>query len=262
MTWSIRYLLGNAADGAMQVGDWDWAVQALTEQLQVLEEPAERIWYGGFLTAIRAYRGEEVDDDARRLYDEGRAFDDPQYRVVGALPLATGHLVNGDLRELIRISDEALAVGLVGADAAQFGARAATWLDDAVTANRMRKAYEGERAGRRTDATLATIDAGIAMREGRSADARVGYADAQGRWRELQLPFWLAMCDLDIVITGAMQPDERRRATAEAREIFERLRAQGLIDRLDAALAASAEGQPPSDPATRATAEVEVAQEA
>ncbi len=111
---------------------------------------------------------------------------------------------------------------------------------------RMRDVFSVERAGRRTDAALATVDAGIAMLEGRSADARAGYADALKRWRELGLPFWLAMCELDIAITGAMEPDERRRAADEAREIFERLRAQALIDRLEAAL--DAERSQPSSP--------------
>ena len=122
----------------------------------------------------------------------------------------------------------------------------------------MRDVFVAERAGRRTDAVLATMDAGIAMLEGRSADARAGYADAQRRWRELGLSFWLAMCQLDIAITGAMEPDERRRAAAEAREIFERLRAKGLIDRLDAALAGRGEPSPPPTPSPRPAAEVEV----
>ena len=75
------------------------------------------------------------------------------------------------------------------------------------------------------------------MLEDRAGDARMLYAESQRELRELGTPFWVALTDLDVVITGAMQPDERRRAAAEAREILERLRATALLERLDAALA-------------------------
>jgi len=76
------------------------------------------------------------------------------------------------------------------------------------------------------------------MLEGRAAAARAHYLEAQRLWRELGLNYWLAMCDLNIVVTGALEPAERRRAADEARGILTRLRAQPLIERLDAAIAA------------------------
>jgi hypothetical protein len=88
------------------------------------------------------------------------------------------------------------------------------------------------------------MDGGIAVLEGRAADARAHYADAQRRWRELGCQLWLAMTDLDIVITGAMAADERRRAAEEARGIFTGLRATVLLDRLDRAEAADAARKP------------------
>ena len=257
-----RYLLGNAADGAMQVGDWDWAVQAVTSQLDLLDEPAERIWYGTVLAVIGAYRGDAVSEDALRLYAESKTFDDDQYRSYGAWSHVVSSMVTGDLREAIRVCEEVAATGLPGAESGAYGARAAIWLRDATTAQRMRDVFVAERAGRRTAAVLATLDAGIAMLEGKSAEARSRYADAQNRWRDLGLPFWLAMCQLDIAVTGAMEPDERRRAAVEAREIFQRLRAKALIDRLDAALAAGGEAPPAAAPSSRAPSEVEVPQEA
>jgi hypothetical protein len=83
-----------------------------------------------------------------------------------------------------------------------------------------------------------TIDGGIAMLEGRPADARTHYAEAQRLWRELGLAYLLGMCDLDIVIVGAMEAEERRRAADEARAIFTRLGAQPLLARLDVSLGA------------------------
>jgi hypothetical protein len=114
----------------------------------------------------------------------------------------------------------------------------------------MLDAYSVARSGRRKDAMRATMEAGIAMLEGRSVEARQGYFDAQSRWHELGLPTWLALCQLDLVETGAMEPGERRRAAEEARAYFERVGAGPLIERLDAALARVPATTPPSN-ATR-----------
>jgi hypothetical protein len=68
------------------------------------------------------------------------------------------------------------------------------------------------------------------------------------------------MTDLDIVITGAMEADERRRAAEEARGILDRLRATVLLDRLDRAEADDA-ARKPSAAGTQVTATVNTAQE-
>ena len=105
------------------------------------------------------------------------------------------------------------------------------------------------------------MDAGIAVLEGRRADARGHYLEAQRLFRELGTPFWSAMTDLDIVTTGAMEPDERRRAAEEAREIFTRLRATALLDLLDAALAKTDETPgSPAEPVTAARPAEELVQ--
>src|SRR3990170_3672329 len=83
--------------------------------------------------------------------------------------------------------------------------------------------------GRRTDAVRSTMEAGIAMLEGRLPDARRLYADTLGRWQDLGLPTWLALCQLDIIETGALEPAERRRAADEARGFFERVGARPFI---------------------------------
>jgi hypothetical protein len=109
----------------------------------------------------------------------------------------------------------------------------------------MRAAYETTAtAGRRTSAALETMAGGIAMLEGRAAEARAHYAEAQRAWREIGLDYALACCDLDIVVTGAMEPAERRRAAEEARATFARIGAQPFLDRLNAAMAAETGGAP------------------
>jgi hypothetical protein len=110
----------------------------------------------------------------------------------------------------------------------------------------MLDAYSLARPGRRTNAMRATMEAGIAMIEGRAVEARQGYADAQSRWQELGLATFLALSQLDLVETGAMEPAERRRAAEEARAFFERVGARPLIERLEAALARVPGTNPPS----------------
>ncbi|MGH2446261.1 MAG: adenylate/guanylate cyclase domain-containing protein [Candidatus Limnocylindria bacterium] len=256
--WGVRYLLGNAADGALEVGEWDWALAQIDEQLEQPVEAAERLWYGAFATEIRAYRGEPVQEEARRLYEQSQPWDDVQYRGLGKRGLMAVSLVGGRLDEVIRLVDEQLALGSQNAAIAFHGGRAAIWSGDLATARRLFAASDAARPGRGTDADIATLEAGIAQLEGRTGDARARYADAQRLLRELGLDFRLAQCDLEIVITGAMEADERRRAADEAREIFTRLRATALLDRLDAALATEA---PAAEAATRPS-EVEAEVEA
>ncbi len=58
---------------------------------------------------------------------------------------------------------------------------------------------------------------------------RPGYEDAAGRFRELGMPFWLAVTLLE---HGELTGDAS--LLAEAREVFEYLRATPWLDRLEA----------------------------
>jgi hypothetical protein len=59
------------------------------------------------------------------------------------------------------------------------------------------------------------------------------------------------MTDLDVVITGAMEPAERHAAAEEARGILTRLKATPLLERLEQA------HQPERSPAARVSEGVE-----
>jgi class 3 adenylate cyclase len=236
-TWAISYLLGNAADPALELGEWDWAMDALRANQEILVEPETRLMLGVFTILIRALRGEDVTVDADRLMQESQAFDDPHFMVTGPTALLVASLLRGDFAEAIRLGDRMFALGGIAAEAAPMVAHAAIWGGDLDAARRARGAFDLARTGRRNQALLEEMDAGIAMLEGRRSDARAAFAGAQRAFRELGVPFLLALCNLDIVITGAMEPDERRRAADEAREILTRLRAQPLLDRLNASVA-------------------------
>ena len=259
ITWAVRYLLGNAFEGAFQVGEWDWAQHELQQQRSQDLETRERLWFESMDLIIRAYRGEPVKAEGDRLASLASGFDDVQYQLFPMWVRLNTALVDDRSADVIQLAAEALSLGPAAADAAPIGARAAIWGGDAATARRMLDAYSVARSGRRTDAMRATMEAGIAMLEGRTVDARQGYLDAQSRWHELGLPTWLAFCQLDLLETGAMEPAERRRAADEARAYFERVGAAPLITRLDAALARvpstppATSMRPPADPSAVAT---------
>jgi class 3 adenylate cyclase len=243
IVWAIRYLLGNAVDGAIDVGDWDWALEAMADREALLVEPAERLWFGVYGTFIRELRGEDLGELAQELFESSRGIDDHQYRVLGGWALAAHNLVRDRHAEQIRLIDELVAVGPTGAEAAPFGARSAIWNGDLTVARRMRDAFSQAQMGRRNGAFLTTIDAGIAALEGRAADAAGLYREAERAFTELGLPVWRALVTMDRLATNSVPPSERTRVADEARQILTGLRAQGLIDRLGAILAS-----PPESP--------------
>jgi class 3 adenylate cyclase len=235
---AVRYLLGNAIDTAIETGDWDWGLTELRDKDFLFVEPAERFWFGAYETVYRALRGEDVAADSERLHHESRGVDDPQFRVIGLLPLLYVHLLNDDLEALQRAADETLANGLAGVQGALFGARGAIWRGDVETARRMRKAHEIAPTARQTTAERTAMDAGIAALEGRRPEARQLYGRAQQAFRELGSVLSLLLTDIDVVVTGSMEPDERQAAAEEAHALAERLGAPPLLARLERARAA------------------------
>jgi class 3 adenylate cyclase len=235
LAWAVRYLLGNSVDSAFQVGEWDWALRELEEQLDRELETRERLWFESQALIIRGYRGEPIRQEADRLLELTRGFDDVQYQLFPLWVRLHAALLDGRLADAMHVADDGIALGFHGTEAATAGARAALWDGDARAARRYLDAYAAARVGRRTDAMRVTIEAGIAAVEGRASEARQRYGDAQRQWEELGLGTWLAFCRLDIVETGALEPAERRRAAGEAWAFFERMGATPLLRRLDAA---------------------------
>ena len=261
--WGLRYIVGNAVDSAIEIGEWDWAVNQMSEMEPLFTEPAEQLWVGSYSTVIRALRGEDVHDDALRLYERSRPFDDAQYRSVGAYGLEVVEMLGGNVARVVELATEDAASSPTGTEGAVYGARAAIWHGDADAARDMRSIFQAAVHGRKTNAHRATMDGGIAMLEGRTDESRTHFAEAQTILREIGARYWLGMADLDIVVTGAMDADERRRAADEAREIFTGLRAAALLERLDDALASSAPTTTPSTRTRQAPAEAsEVPQDA
>jgi class 3 adenylate cyclase/tetratricopeptide (TPR) repeat protein len=237
----VRYLMGNAGGAALEIGEWDWAVEMIEELEGLLVEPAEAMWLEHLRGSIAAYRGADVEALARRLHEEARTVDDAQYRATAAELLLIQLLVRDRLTELMKLVDEVLELGLPGATAAIYGAYAAIVTDDLPALRRYREAFAILPPGRLTVTNLLTMDAGIAALEGRTDEARALFARAQALAREIGALKELAMTNLTMVLMPGLDPADRAPAAAEAREIFERLGATPMVERIDAGLAAHAE---------------------
>jgi class 3 adenylate cyclase/tetratricopeptide (TPR) repeat protein len=238
--WAARYLLGNACDAAIDAGDWDWVRAQTDEELARDDlEPLEKLSFGAEDVELRAMRGQYVSGEVQRLNELAGSFSDPQITFLTGMAQMTVAMAAGDLDEVCAVAERGLAVPTWGPESAGPGARAAIWQRDLARARHFAKAYDA-RPGRRTTAMRRTIEAGIAMLEERPADARAAYREACDLWRDSGSPFQLALTQLDIAITGALDPAERRTAVDEARTFFARVGARPFLERLDAASAAQA----------------------
>jgi len=230
-------VIGNAADAARRVGEWDWAVGVLGE---ALDEGFESSDLAELLVAsivFHAFRGEptaEQVDALERLYEGATDV----YRISylewsrAFVGFAAGRLA--DARERFR-----LGIDLLGDSAGlPYPARAALWDRNADGARTDLADLEASGIhGPALDADATTMRAGVAALEGRTADAIALYRNALRAWRDLGLAWDEALCGLDMALLLDPADPEVRDAAQAAREILVRLGARPFIDRLDAAVA-------------------------
>jgi tetratricopeptide (TPR) repeat protein len=129
--------------------------------------------------------------------------------------------------------DESLAPEYLG-----LAMRPALWGGDLARARRVADLLDADPStalGVAADRIAAR--AGIAALEGRVDDAIAGYRDARARLRAIGSDFEVARISLDFVLLVGADHPAVRDAAAEARVIFERVRARPYLDRLDAAMA-------------------------
>ena len=118
--------------------------------------------------------------------------------------------------------------------------RAALWLREPQSlAAAVERLAETQAHGAWLDAVRLGLEAGLAALEGRTDEGAAHFAGAAKALRDLDVPFDLALTQLDrITVLGADHPDSPA-AAEEARAIFARLGAKPFLERLEAALAAT-----------------------
>jgi hypothetical protein len=249
---SAATLLSNGAEFAIRTGDWPWALAELDAALAEEPEASDRDVMLGIVVAIRSLRGESATDLLAEMETRLRASTEPTLLI--SLHFAAAFEAFGagrltDAREawarLAETSRSNLPDAMVGR------ARAALWLGDVTGARGDLVTLDASGVhGPAVETDRATIRAGIAALEGRSAEALAVYRDVLRAWLDLGLVWDEALCGLDIATLLDPADPEVRAAADAAREILVRLEAAPFVARLDAAMARpSRASRPVGEPA-------------
>ena len=236
--WAIGLAI-KCASAALETGDWDWALEVIAEFDQDDITPYGRTNLIVSRAIINGWRG-KPEADAADLADIEplmAGWTDPQW---ATLPTYVGlHrlLAAGDLEKAYPAAMRGLEVApgdvLVTTYNASFAARAALWMKDrARMAEALSEVDAMQVRGGWVDTMRQTLHAGLLALEGRTEEAVQGYIASARRWRELEAWFQLALSQFDFATTiGTTHPDARA-AADEARQIFTRLGATPMLQRL------------------------------
>ena len=226
-------LAGNAAEYAVETGDWDWARSELASIDE--SEPSHRaIWLSNqiFYGAVRGADTSRLLSDLEATADEaGDSSTLGQFRYAKAWDL----LLKGrleDAREAFKHS-AATSVILTGQMTAH-AARCALWIGDrAGLAADLEMLTQSGEFGRAVEATRLALRAGLAALDAATDDALRKYREARRTFVDLDLPWPVALIGLDMAYCLPSSLPEVAEARAESRRILERLEATALIDQLD-----------------------------
>jgi class 3 adenylate cyclase/tetratricopeptide (TPR) repeat protein len=234
----LPYLAGNVAECAVCTGDWDVAETMLDRVLSLEPDEFASALLGAWRMVFAAYRGQPYREEMAAALSRV-AMDDPQARASVPELAARVALAEGSLDEARRQSRTAFEEfsGNALTWSARIEGRAALWDGDADPIEGIVSAI-AEQPGRVMAAIRSELVAGAAALAGDRDGAAIGFADALRRWRELELVFDGALCQVTMVATLGAEPGTAD-AADEARQTFERLGAVPFLARLDEALARS-----------------------
>jgi GNAT superfamily N-acetyltransferase len=238
----LPFLLVNASDSGLPLGEWDAASELLTAGRELSVDPAFVAQIDAGLVVLDAYRGQDVGSRVADL-EALSPRNDPQARAGLADTLAHLAMARGDYPAVIQhirdaVTDAGDAYGSVGR---LLAGRARLWTGDVVEARAIVE-QSSQPLGGYGQAGRLEILAGVAALEGRLDDAAEQFAATLRAYEELDLVFERALCQLTMV---AVLPPSRHDASAaavEARAVLERLGAAPWLARLDELLAKATVG--------------------
>jgi ATP/maltotriose-dependent transcriptional regulator MalT len=231
------------------LGEWN-EVLAMRAELPDVEWTQARLAFAGLPATwaqIKVHRGHLAEAEAfMEMLAELESSADVQERMQytcgkARILLAAGRpadalaAAEASMRErdTIGISSEAIK------EAFAVAAEAALQLDDVAKARDLIAIVEALPPGRSPQlmqAQAARFRAAVAARSGDAQEAERLFKQAAGRFRELLVPFYLAVVRLEHAewLTAEGGADAADQLLAEAREIFERLEATPWLERVDA----------------------------
>ena len=244
----VRTLVANSASAALEVGEWDRAVRAVTIARDESGDELESNHLSWVLFTFSAYRGEDVSAELVRLTAWAESIGESGATDAIQDLRAEFHFSSGAYAQAC---DEWLIFGPsdpLNAPIAYFNAGIAALL----TGDRERATAVLARLmglpgrGRWRALNVRLLQAGIAGLEGRTTEAVREARAVLGDYERLGLPWRQALGGLLLVsLVGSGETGVREMADA-AREIFGRLGARRWLEALDVALARTPDriGQP------------------
>ncbi len=226
------YLMGNAAEMAIRMGDWDWALAQLEDAVGSNEHDLASIMRRAELLGLQ---GHDTEADFDRLATMVEDWTEQQAKSSVLEAKAVVALAKGDLRTALDLARNAYAINIApDATSAETAIRAAAGLRDSDAVTDALRAFE--HPGRVTAAVRREGEAVLAGLAGRPNESLAAFLDAIRQWRELGLFFEAALAQLTLVTVLEVSDGPTRAAADEARALFERLGARPLLDRLAAAI--------------------------
>ena len=229
------YLLGNAADLALRLGEWEWAGPELEEAVAASEDDLVAKMR---LADLQGLRGEDVEAQLEALAAAVAELTELQAKSGVAEVRAEVALAHGEFPKALEMAQMSfrLAIGPDG-DALQTAGRVAAWVGDVDALREVLDLLE-QQPGRIAAAAIREARAARAALDGRRGEALAGFLDAHRRYRELGVEVDAGICALNMVtMVGASEPEVRAVAD-ETAALFERLGARPFQERLAKALRA------------------------
>ena len=254
------YHAGNAVSSAERLGEWTWVRDAVGELVEAHPGRGDAEWIALCRDFTTAWTGEPDVERAERLHAAALAEHDFQTEVNTDGFLARYAFASGRPDDALRSSEAQIRYVQTGASLEDVAmvARFAFHAGRLDVAQQMLAHASSSSGGGVRDHDIASLRAGIAAVEGRTADAIALHRSALAGYREMGCRFDVALTILDMVTL--IGPDEPavRSSIPEGREILESLGARLLIERLDAVSSETARGtgqarRPAVEPRVEAT---------
>jgi class 3 adenylate cyclase/tetratricopeptide (TPR) repeat protein len=230
------YLLGNAAESAVRIGEWDWALAELEEAVATLHTDSTALLRRA---QIRGLRGDVVDDDLRAVDEAVAGLSEVQAPATVDDVRSQLALAQGDFGEAFRLAKRSYSQNAApDSSALPWAGRSAAWLghpDDVVEVRDLIR----QQPGRVPGAALREVESALAALHGQPVESLTGFVEAMRGWRELGLEFEAALCALDLVMLLGSADPAAQEAADQAAATFKRVGAKPLQQLLADAVAAA-----------------------
>ncbi len=230
-----RIALANASTGAIEVGDWDWALDRWTAEMDRETDESGRIVVRWNLASLRALKGEDVADEVAAL--EAWAVEHGDSGVISGLDVLHAELALAEGR----LTDACDAL-LSAASRDSLNAPANTQLAGVVAliaidpgrAERALAAFDATDVhGRLWDLDRTLTRIGIAALMAPTGAELRSFREVIGAYRDMGLPYRQLMAVLALLATHGQKEPEIVELAVEAEAIMRRLGAVPMLRELE-----------------------------